>query len=188
VEATPFEASGGRSLRDFRWAVSSPASDRINDILMILSGLCALVCLVVALVLDVVHFTGHPSALPLVAIGMPVLLAGQVWTIAVLNARKYPNGPPRGRHVFNGGVRLWTIFGGIPKWIPLATLAMVAVSTFSFLHPLQGVRTSSKAPEAAGAFLLFYAMHWGVESSEHFRRKRSRKASLDGPEGPTNQS
>jgi hypothetical protein len=123
----PVQADRGRSLRDFRRAASSPASDRINDILMVLSGLCALVCLIVVLVLDLVHAKSYPNVLPLLAIGIPVLLAGQMWTIAVLNARMYPNGPPQRPRIFDGGVSLSTIFDGMPRWLPVVVASAVAI-------------------------------------------------------------
>ena len=180
----PVQANRGRSLRDFRWVVSSPASDRINDILMVLSGLCALVCLIVVLVLDLVHAKSYPNVLPLLAIGIPVLLAGQMWTIVVLNARMYPNGPPQRPRIFDGGVSLSTIFDGMPRWLPVVVASAVAIGMFSFLHPLIFTHGPSKAPDPAGVLLFFFAFHWGVETSEHYRRKEMNGPATDGSEGP----
>jgi hypothetical protein len=93
---------------------------------MVLSGLCPLVCLIVVLVLDLVHAKSYPNVLPLLVVGIPVLLAGQMWTIAVLNARMYPNGPPQRPRIFDGGVSLTTIFDGMPRWLPVVVAGAVA--------------------------------------------------------------
>lgn len=171
--ASPLQANSGRSLRDFRWAVSGPRSNSVNDILMVLSGLCALVCLIVVLVLDFVSSKSYPNLLPLLVIGVPVLVAGQLWTIFLLNARMYPDGPPARPRLFSRQVSLDTVFGGVPRWVLVITIGLALTGWASFLFHSQLLRHASAAPDPAGVLLFFYAFHWGVETSEHFRRKGS---------------
>jgi hypothetical protein len=132
-----------------------------------LSGLCTLVCLAIVLVLDVVRQASYPNLLPLLVVGIPVLLVGQIWTIAVVSARMNPDGPPERSPAFGGGVRLPTIVGGAPTWVYLAAVSMVAVGMLSFLLPLLFDHGPSSAPDPAGVLLFFFAFHWGVEASEH---------------------
>jgi hypothetical protein len=142
---------------------------------MVLSGLAAVICLVVVVTLDISDSHRFPNLLWLLFIGVPVLVAGQLWTIFVLNARKYPNGPPRRWSPFGSRVGVGTIFGGVPKWIPglMAGLILIGWSSFLFHSSLSH---DGSAPDPAGILLFFFAFHWGVETAEHYRRK--------GPNGP----
>jgi hypothetical protein len=163
---------------DFRWAVRSRSTDKLNNVLMVLSGLAAMICLVVVVVLDISHSHSYPNLLWLLFVGVPVLLAGQLWTIFVLNARKYPNGPPRRWTPFGSRVGFGTIFGGAPKWVPvlMTTLVLIGWSSFFFHSSLSH---DGSPPDPAGILLFFFAFHWGVETSEHYRRK-----ALNGPVQP----
>jgi hypothetical protein len=155
--------------------VRSPFTRQINNVLMVLSGLAAVICLVVVVTLDISDSHRFPNLLWLLFIGVPVLVAGQLWTIFVLNARKYPNGPPRRWSPFGSRVGVGTIFGGVPKWIPglMAGLILIGWSSFLFHSSLSH---DGSAPDPAGILLFFFAFHWGVETAEHYRRK--------GPNGP----
>jgi len=142
---------------------------------MVLSGLAAVVCLVVVITLDISHSRDYPNLLWLLFIGVPVLVAGQLWTIFVLNVRKYPNGPPRRWSPFGSRVGLGTIFGPTPKWIPVLMTALILIGWSSFFFP-SSLSHNGSPPDPAGILLFFYAFHWGVETAEHYRRKR--------PDGP----
>jgi hypothetical protein len=160
---------------DFRWTVRSPLSHQINSVLMVLSGLSALVCLVVVITLDISDSHDFPNLLSLLFIGVPILLAGQIWTIFVLNARKYPDGPPRRSTFFGSRVSLGSIFGGTPKWIPVVMGALILVGWSSFLFHTS-LSHNGSPPDPASVLLFFFAFHWGIETAEHYRRK--------GPNGP----
>ena len=157
-------------LADFRWAVRSPFADQINNALMVLSGLAALVCLVVVVVLDIDDSDRYPNLLWLLFIGVPVLVAGQLWTIFVLNARQYPNGPPKRWSPFGSRVSFKTIFGVVPKWVPVVMTALILIGWSSFLFH-SSLSHNGSAPDPAGVLLFFFAFHWGVETAEHYRRK-----------------
>jgi hypothetical protein len=155
---------------DFRWAVKAPFTKRLNDVLMVLSGVAASVCLIIVVMLDINDSHRYPNVLWLLFVGVPVLLAGQLWTIFVLNARKYPDGPPKQPAIFRG-VSFGAIFGGAPKWIPPVMMVLVFTGWSSFLFHASGSHNGS-APDPVGILLFFFALHWGVETAEHYRRKQ----------------
>jgi hypothetical protein len=153
--------------------VSSPKSDRINEILCIRSGMAALVCLVVVLTLDLTSFASHPNLLPLLVLGVPILVAGQLWVIAVMNARTYPEGQPNRRELFQTRPSNLRQLSSAPRWVAVVVGAAVLIGAASFLVGFAMSHGKSHAtPDPASVLLGFYAIHWGVETSERYRRNR----------------
>ena len=178
------EDNGPGGLPDFRWVVRSPFAGQINNVLMVLSGVAALICLVVVLTLDLSNSQRYPDILWLLFIGVPVLVAGQLWTIFLLNTRKYPNGPPSRWSPFGSRVRIGTIFGGAPKWIPVLMAALILIGWSSFLFH-SSLSHHATAPDPAGILLFFFAFHWGVETAEHYRRKGPNDPNESNPNLPS---
>lgn len=153
---------------------------------MALSGVAALVCLVAVLTLVFTSYPRYPNLLPLLVIGIPVLIAGQLWVILVLNARMRPDGTARRTTFFNPR-RLSgrDMFGGAPSWVGATAIALFLVGVLSFLVGTHVSHRAQAASDPAGVLLAFFAAHWGVETAEHYRRKRSGGGSATpGPEHP----
>jgi len=146
------------SRRTFANIAFSESSDAINAALMFLSGLCAGVMCLVVLFLDVVHRRSYPNLLPLLLIGIPVLVAGQVWIIALINAR--------------GDRRTYTaLFRGVPSWLGVTTCVLVAFGAVNVVPTFFSGKNHPTAGHPAGMLLVFYSLHWGNEAAEHYRRR-----------------
>jgi hypothetical protein len=167
------DANSPSFLPDFRRAVNSPHSDRINHVLMVLSGVAAVVCLVVVLTLDFSSSASYPNLLPLLFLGVPILVAGQLWTIFLINALKYPDGPPKRPSLARAvrGVPFRTIFASVPKWVGAVSFGLAITGWASFLVGFGASHRPAHAPDPAGILLFFFAIHWGVETAESYRRK-----------------
>jgi hypothetical protein len=136
---------------------------------MVLSGIAALICLAVVLTLDFTRSSTYPNLLPLLVLGVPTLIAGQLWVIAVMNARKYPDGHPTRRSLFQARANNLQLMSLAPWWVPVTAGAAILIGWASFLFGF--ARAAHAAPDPAGVLLFFYAFHWGIEASEHYRRK-----------------
>ena len=108
--------------------------------------------------------------------GIPVVIAGQVWSIAILLSRQQEGvvGSARKWRVPFTGDTLQLLFGDLPRgrasfFVALVFLAEVA--TFG----IPAINSTGSPPQrfAAGVFMAFYAIHAGVSSAELARRRES---------------
>jgi hypothetical protein len=162
----PMEYSRTGGIGCFRWAVRSPFSDQINNVLMVLSGLAAAVCLVVVVVLDISDSRQYPNLLWLLFIGVPILVAGQLWTICVLNDRQYPDGSPERWSVFGSRVSFKTVFGVGPKWVPVVMTTLILIGWASFLfHSSLPTMDRHRTPQAYSCSSLHSTGEWRRRST-----------------------
>jgi hypothetical protein len=91
------------------------------------------------------------------------------WTIFVLSAHRYPNGPQDDGPPFGSRVSLGTIFGGVATWIPVLMAVLILIGWSSFLFH-SSLSHDGSAQDPAGVLLFFFAFHWVVETAEHNRR------------------
>jgi hypothetical protein len=111
-------SEGTSSDRARSWFLGSPASLRIDQLLAALAGFAALVAVVVILT-DLINDQPVTGLDLLLVPAIPLLVAGQVWVIIVLNARgPRLSGPWRTRMATASASRrgqLVRFFGGLPK-------------------------------------------------------------------------
>ena len=125
------------------WLLTSAAAERINKALIVLDGVAIAAC--IALV-AIAWTTASP--VPLAGYGLalagPLLIFGQLWAIAVVNARmRSANRNAGGRRIWpSAQITQWVFFGLLPRrlrWAINAAAAMAWLSGFAaFPALLQG--------------------------------------------------
>jgi hypothetical protein len=175
---------------DLTWVTQSSGALRIGRVVRAVASLAfvgALTVVIATLVAGRSTHWAHWLLLP----GIPVLIAGQLWAVAVQMGRLrvlMASGRPRkwwqGR--FSQGDVRRALFGGLPTWqTGLFFAAEIAAGVTATVSEPDSHWFPSPQRFAAAAFMGFYAAHAAVSSAELARREAEQFARDRGYPPPT---